>query len=92
LLLDETQSSLFNEQYHAVISSALTQYFQQPLKVEIRTGAATTESPAARRQRIKREQRQAAIDNFCNDPNVREILERFSATIHTESLTLLNEE
>ncbi len=92
LVIDETQSALFNEQYIAIINTALNDYFERQLQVAIRTGVTATESPAARSQRIRQELRQEAIKNFNNDENVCEIMQKFSATIKPDSLKLSTEE
>jgi DNA polymerase-3 subunit gamma/tau len=92
LLLDEKQSSLFNEQYLNDIGEALSTRFNKKLQVSIRVGVPPTESPAAYRQRARQEHRQAAIENFINDATVIEIVQRFSATIKQESLTLHSED
>ena len=92
LLLDEKQSSLFNEQYMNDIQEALSTYFNKTLKVIIRVGVPVSESPAAYRQRARQEHRQTAIDNFTNDTTVVEIVKRFSATIKQDSLKLHSED
>ena len=91
LLLDEKQSSLFNEQYMSDIQEALSTYFNKDLQVIIRVGMPATESPAAYRQRARQEHRQTAIDNFTDDALVLEIVKRFSATIKQDSLKLHSE-
>jgi len=92
LLLDEKQSSLFNEQYLNDIEEALSTYFNKKLQVSIRVGVPVTESPAAYRQRVRQEHRQAAIENFTNDAAVLEIVQRFSATIKQDTLKLHSED
>ncbi len=92
LVLDERQSSLFNEQYLDMIRQALDQYYGRTVHLNLRIGVPSGETPAAWRQRVRQERRQAIIDDFNNDTNVRAIMERFSATIRPESLELRQED
>lgn len=86
LTLDESQTSVFNEEQQRRIKAAFDDYFQKDILLEVLTGIITTETPAAWRERMDRERLQAAIVTFENDETVKEIIERFSASIQTGSI------
>ncbi len=86
LILDEQQSALYREEHRELIAVALSDYFGQAVKVIIRIGTSGMESPAARRQRRRREQAEKALADFSNDPTVCDLLDRFSAKILPDSV------
>lgn len=86
LMLDESQSSVFNDEHERRIQNALSEYFGKPLKLLIKVGAVNAETPAAYRQRKQQARIQKAIHTFENDDNVKEILQRFSGTIQQDTI------
>lgn len=92
LTLDETQSSLFNDEHKERISQHLRRYFKSDIDVHISLGALTTESMAQFRQRLRVEHIQQAIQNFENDNHVKAVLEIFSAHIQPNSISVASED
>jgi len=88
LVLDEQQSALYREEHRELIAVALSDYFGQAVKVTIRIDTPGTESPAARRQRRRREQAEKALADFSNDPTVCDLVERFSARVLPDSVQI----
>ncbi len=86
LILDESQTSVFNEEQQRRIKSAFDKYFQEDLQLEIKTGKIDAETPSAWRERMEQERLQAAIIDFENDEMVKEILERFSGVIQPDTI------
>ncbi|MDT8397984.1 MAG: DNA polymerase III subunit gamma/tau [Pseudomonadales bacterium] len=89
LRLEEVQSSVYNEEHKRRIQAALSEYFAQPLTLQIEIGETGSETPAAHRKREAEERQQAAIRTFENDVNVREIIARFAGSIQPESIEAL---
>jgi len=86
LILDESHTSVFNEEQQRRIKSAFDKYFQEDLQLEIKTGKIDAETPSAWRERMEQERLQAAIIDFENDEMVKEILERFSGVIQPDTI------
>ncbi|MEX1197229.1 MAG: DNA polymerase III subunit gamma/tau [Pseudohongiellaceae bacterium] len=92
LALDPGQSALYRpEEHDRLFAQALGGYFGQPVTVHIEVSAPANESPAARRQRLKRERAESALRHFSNDPGVREIMDRFNARLDESSLQYSDE-
>ena len=86
LTLDESQTSVFNEEQQRRMKTAFDDYFQKDILLEVLTGSISAETPAAWRERQERERLQAAIATFESDETVKEIIDRFSASIQTGSI------
>jgi len=86
LTLDESQTSVFNEEQQRRIKSAFDEYFQEEIQLEIKTGKIDAETPSAWRERMEQERLQTAIQVFQNDAMVKEILERFSGAIQPDTI------
>ncbi|MDC0598958.1 hypothetical protein OAP18_03885, partial [Gammaproteobacteria bacterium] len=86
LLLQESQMAFYNEEQKRRIQEALNDYFVTPVVLEIEVGEGAHETPAAFRTRKDAERLQEALETFENDINVKEIVERFGATIQLESI------
>lgn len=86
LVLDNTQSSLFNEEHYRRINQSLVSYFNEDMKISITLGVPEAESPAQFRQRQRDERTQQAIADFKKDENVEKIITRFSAHIVQDSI------
>ncbi len=91
LTLDETQSSLFNDEHKKRITQSLSRYFNKELQVDILFGVLETESPAQFKQRQREEFASQAIRNFENDKNVQAVVQLFSAQLLKSSITVANE-
>ncbi len=86
LVLDEQQSTLYRDEQCALFAELLSEYFGHRVSVRVETATPQSETPAARRQRLRRERAAQALETFAGDPVVRDIMERFSARIVDDSL------
>lgn len=91
LQLDPQQQALFSDNQKKRISDAINQYLGNNvnLKIDIQTPA--QETPAQREQRNRYEKQKSAEQSIYNDPLIQQMLEQFSATIHTESIKPLQQ-
>jgi len=86
LVLDESQTAVFNEEHLRRINTALNDYFRQEVRLAITPGTIAAETPAAWRDRMDQERLQQAHETFANDATVKAILERFSGAIDPDSI------
>ncbi|MCK6394408.1 DNA polymerase III subunit gamma/tau [Zoogloea sp.] len=68
------------------LQEALSNHFGRPVRVSIEVGEIATETPAQRNQAEKAERHAAALAALEQDPFVRELIERFDATLETASV------
>ena len=68
------------------LQDILTAHFGRPLRVAIEVGEIATETPAQRNQAEKAERHAAAVAALEQDPFVRELIERFDATLEEASV------
>jgi len=92
LVLDEQQSSLYNEEQGRRIAQVLKGHFGDQIEVRIRTGALAGESPATSWERQRQERRQQAIKDFENDEHVQSLITHFAARILPDSIKVISEE
>lgn len=90
LTLDETQSSLFNEEHERRISQSISRYLGAEVKVEISSGHLNVLSPAQLKQRQREEKVQQTLKTFEHDENVQDILRTFSAQLVPNSISATN--
>lgn len=81
LLLDESGATLQSESAEAQLAAALTKHYGRSLKLNIRVGIVTAETPEKRTVRETAEQQQAAEEAIRNDPFVQQLQEAFGAVI-----------
>lgn len=86
LILDESQTSVFNEEQQRRINAAFNTYFDEEISLEIQPGNIDAETPALWQQRMDQERLQEAIQTFENDTMVQEIVDRFSGSIQPDSI------
>ena len=91
-VLDEKQSSVFNEELLPKISTAMSDFFNKELKVLIDIGEITKETPAKLSQRLKQEGHREMISEFEKDKNVQQLLTHFSGTLAEETIVPTNEQ
>lgn len=91
LTLDETQSSLFNEEHQERIFQSLSRYFDTKIEVKISSGKLSIESPAQFKQRQREERILQSLKIFESDKNVIDILKNFSAHIVQNSISVVSE-
>ena len=92
LRLAEDQSALYSEEILPKLESALTQYFCEPVSLKITVGMVDAETPALKAQRLTKEAHLSMVNEFETDTNVRELVDRFAATVETGSIVPLNDE
>ena len=92
LRLAEDQSALYSEEILPKLENALTQYFCEPVSLKITVGVVDVETPALKAQRLMKEARLSMVNEFETDTNVRELVDRFAATVETGSIVPLNDE
>ena len=92
LRLAEDQSALYSEEILPKLENALTQYFCEPVSLKITVGVVDVETPALKAQRLTKEARLSMVNEFETDTNVRELVDRFAATVETGSIVPLNDE
>lgn len=92
LRLAEDQSALYSEEVLPKLENALTQYFCEPVRLKITVGAVDLETPALKAQRLMKEARLSMVNEFETDTNVRELVDRFAATVETGSIVPLKDE
>lgn len=86
LLLDETQSAVFNEELIPRLEQSLAAFFAEPVTVVVSTGKVTQETPAGRAQRLRAESHQSMVEDFQQDENVQQLLKRFSGSLSVDSI------
>jgi len=91
LVLDTTQSALYNEEHGRRIKQALKEYYGAAYTIELRTGEINTESPAQYQARLRAEALDNARAEFENDKHVQALIDTFSAHIVTDSVSIINE-
>lgn len=89
-LLDERNSTLYDESHQKRLATMLSDYFGEAINVEIRVGTVQGETPAAAAERRRAEQQAQAMQALQNDPRVQKLVATFSATLNEESVTPLN--
>jgi DNA polymerase-3 subunit gamma/tau len=86
LTLDANHEHLLNQERRDALATAVRRELGADVKLKIVVGRADQETPAEIRERRETERQQAAHRAIENDPNVKEIINRFDATIVPESI------
>jgi DNA polymerase-3 subunit gamma/tau len=68
------------------LQEALSAHFSRPVRVSIEVGEISTETPAQRNQADRAERHAVAVSALRQDPFVRELFERFDATLEEASV------
>lgn len=88
LLLDPKQSFLLNSKHNQRIAEALSLYLNRPVSVNIIPASSTLDSTPAAINRARDKQRQeAAEEAINNNPQVKEIIQAFDATLVKDSIS-----
>ncbi len=85
-MLDETNSTLYDEGHQQRLADQLTAYFIEPIQVTIQVGQVTAETPAAMAIRHQQERLAGAVDAIKNDPIVQQLIKHFGATLREDSI------
>lgn len=91
LLLDVQQSALLNDEHRQRIIQCLRDVLGTHWSISLRIGELAQESPARRKQRLQDERVRKALGDFHADPNVTQLIERFSAQVIPESINFISE-
>jgi DNA polymerase III subunit gamma/tau len=86
LCLDAAHDMLLNESQVQAIERALNEHLPAPVRLRIVPGAPSGETPAARRERERREQHARAVDHLKRDRHVRVLIEEFDAELNLDSV------
>ncbi len=89
-LLDAKHEHLLNDERREALAQCLQRELGRPMRVKIVKGESKQETPADKLRRREFERVEAARQAIENDPNVREIIDRFDATIVPESIQTRN--
>ncbi len=86
LRLDESHATLHNPTHEQRIQRAMSELLGKALQVTVAPGSVTSETPAARRVRLKAERLQQAKDSIYSDEHVQQLVELFAAQVIDESI------
>lgn len=85
-LLDQANSTLYDENHQLRLQDALTSYFGKNVTVAIQVGTVSAETPAVRVFRLKQERQAQALKSMREDPMVNELIENFGARLCEETV------
>lgn len=85
-LIDSDHNSLYDSAHQAQLSEALSDYFQEPVTVEISLGVAEQETPRAANVREKAERLAEAIETLQSDPAVIKFKQVFEGILDERSV------
>lgn len=88
-ILDEANSTLYDEGHQQRLADLLSDYFIERVKVVIQPGKVTAETPAAIAVRLRQERQAEAVASIKSDPIVQQLIEHFGATLREDSITPL---
>jgi len=86
LVLAEACGGLLNKDREAELKRALEARLGAPLRLSIRIGKPTGETPAQERHRMLDQRQQGAVQAIQDDPTVRAMQERFGARVNPNSI------
>ena len=79
--LDIDNSSLYEITHQQRLAEVLTEYFHQPVNVDIEVGVVSLETPQACRLRKREERQAAALESLQHDPSVRRVMDVFGGVL-----------
>ena len=86
LRLDNDHDTFYSEANRQRIQGLLGKYFATDINLQIETGVIEGETPAAWRERKRKERQEAAIVSFTHDAHVQAIVSAFSGTIRDDTI------
>ncbi len=86
LRLDEQRSTLYNDTHRQRLEKALSDYFEQTVKLSIDTGPVVNETPAQWRERKIAQRLEQAKASIYADARVQTLVNTFSAEVLEESI------
>ncbi|MGI1677522.1 MAG: DNA polymerase III subunit gamma/tau [Cellvibrionaceae bacterium] len=91
-ILDERNSTLYDESHQQRLADILNDYFQHPVGVAIQLGEVTEETPAMTSFRLKEARQAQALESLQTDPLVKGVIETFGARLKIESVQPIDSE
>jgi len=85
-LIDSDHNSLYDDPHQQQFSEALSDYFQQPVTVDITLGVAEKETPRAATTREKAERLVEAVESLNGDPAVVKFKQLFDGVLDERSV------
>lgn len=85
-LIDGNHTSLYDAAHQVSLANALSEYFGQPVSVDIEFGVPEAETPRAFAQRKKAERLEKAIETLHSDPSVEKFKELFNGALDEDSV------
>jgi len=85
-LIDSDRNSLYDAAHQQSLAEALSDYFAEPVTVEIIFGVAEQETPRAADIREKSERLAEAVDTLNADPSVIKFKQVFDGTLDEKSV------
>lgn len=85
-LIDSDHNSLYDDPHQQQFSEALSDYFQQPVTVDITLGVAEKETPRAATTREKAERLVEAVESLNRDPAVEKFKQLFDGVLDERSV------
>lgn len=85
-LIDSDHNSLYDDPHQQQFSEALSDYFQQPVTVDITLGVAEKETPRAATTREKAERLVEAVESLNRDPAVVKFKQLFDGVLDERSV------
>lgn len=90
-VLDQANSTLYDESHQHRLADLLSDYFIEPIKVVVQSGEVTAETPAAIAIRHKHERQENAVASIKNDPIVQQLIEHFGASLREDTIVPLGD-
>lgn len=91
LRLDDGNGALYEQSHQPRLAQALSDYFAQPVTVEVSIGSVESETPQAYHQRRAAERHAAAVQTLNADPVVGELVTRFTGKLLEHTVVPLDE-
>ncbi len=85
-ILDENNSTLYDDSHQQRMADILSDYFGEPVQVRIQLGQVSGETPSAWVARLKRERQAQALNAMRKDANVQELIGCFEATLREDTV------
>jgi DNA polymerase-3 subunit gamma/tau len=85
-ILDEANSTLYDEGHQQRLADLLSDYFGEPVRALIQPGSVAGETPAAIASRLREERQADAVAAIKNDPLVQRLLEHFGAQLREDTI------
>ena len=89
-ILDESNSTLYDESHQQRLSDMLSDYFGQPVRAAIQPGIVEGETPALYAIRLRQERHAEALKSLEEDPVVQQLLREFDGVLDIESVEPLD--